>query len=150
MGPPAAGFSQEHGATGFYGTTSWAPPDQAIRRGRTGCHIGRFQWSRFKGCCGRDCRGARPAAERDEVNVKTVRRYVAAAEAAALVRDFGEGQLSEELLGTVLGAVRPARPDGHGDSREQLVPQAERIRKWVKDGRRSPRWLSYWRGRAAN
>ncbi len=78
--------------------------------------------------------GARPAAERGGVNVKTARRYIAAAVAAGLVRDGGEGQLSEELLGMVLGAVRPVRPDGHGDSWEQLVPQAERIGKWVKDG----------------
>jgi hypothetical protein len=78
--------------------------------------------------------GARPAAERGGVNVKTARRYIAAAVAAGLVRDGGEGQLSEELLGMVLGAVRPARPDGHGDSWELLVPQAERIGRWVKDG----------------
>src|SRR5260370_14995202 len=61
--------------------------------------------------------GARPAAERGGVNVKTARRYIEAAVAAGLVRDGGEGQLSEELL----GAVRPARPDGHGDSWELLV-----------------------------
>jgi hypothetical protein len=64
------------------------------------------------------------------VNVKTARRYIEAAVAAGLVRDGGEGQLSEELL----GAVRPARPDGHGDSWELLVPQQERIGKWVKAG----------------
>jgi len=46
------------------------------------------------------------------VNVKTARRYIGAAVAAGLIRDGGEGQLSEELL----GAVRLARPDGHGDS----------------------------------
>ena len=78
--------------------------------------------------------GARPAAERGGVNVKTARRYIEAAVAAGLVRDGGEGQLSEELLGAVLGAVRPARPDGHGDSWELLVPLQERIGKWVKAG----------------
>jgi transposase len=78
--------------------------------------------------------GARRAAERGGVNVKTARRYIAAAVAAGLVRGGGEGQLSGELLGAVLGAVRPARPDGHGDSWEQLVPLEERIRGWVKGG----------------
>jgi hypothetical protein len=78
--------------------------------------------------------GARPAARRGGVNVKTARRYIEAAVAAGLVRDGGEGQLSGELLGVVLGAVRPARPDGHGDSWERLVPQAEQIGKWVTDG----------------
>ena len=78
--------------------------------------------------------GARPAAERGGVNVKTARRYIEAAVAAGLVRDGGEGQLSEELLGAVLGAVRPARPDGHGDSWELLVPLQERIGKRVKAG----------------
>jgi hypothetical protein len=78
--------------------------------------------------------GARPAARRGGVNVKTARRYIEAAVAAGLVRDGGEGQLSGELLGVVVGAVRPARPGGHGDSWEQLVPLEGRIRKWVKDG----------------
>jgi transposase len=78
--------------------------------------------------------GARPAAERGGVNVKTARRYIEAAVAAGLVRDGGEGQLSEELLGVVLGAVRPARPDGHGDSWELLVPLQEQISKRVKAG----------------
>jgi hypothetical protein len=78
--------------------------------------------------------GARPAAERGGVNVKTARRYIGVAVAAGLIRDGGEGQLSEELLGAVLGAVRPARPDGHGDSWDRLVPLQERIGKWVKTG----------------
>jgi hypothetical protein len=78
--------------------------------------------------------GARPSAERGGVNVKTARRYIEAAVAAGLVRDGGEGQLSEELLGAVLGAVRPARPDGHGDSWELLVPLQEQISKRVKAG----------------
>ena len=51
-----------------------------------------------------------------------------------MVRDGGEGQLTAELLGAVVVAVRPARPDGHGDSWELLVPQRERVRAWVKGG----------------
>ena len=64
---------QRHGTTcGWFLPGAWDHPvcqlrdhlralpgsaDQAIRRGRTGCHTGRFQWSRFKRCCGRGCRG---------------------------------------------------------------------------------------------
>ena len=48
------------------------------------------------------------------VDRKTVRRYIGAAVACGLVRDGGEGQLSDELLGLVCEVVRPHRPDGHG------------------------------------
>lgn len=40
------------------------------------------------------------------VDRKTVRRYVAAAVELGLVRDGGEGQLSDELVGSVVEAVR--------------------------------------------
>lgn len=43
------------------------------------------------------------------VDRKTVRRYVDAAEAAGLTQECGPGQLSDELLGTVVAAVRPDR-----------------------------------------
>jgi hypothetical protein len=48
------------------------------------------------------------------VDRKTARRYVEAAVAAGLVRDGGEEQLTHELLGAVVAAVRPARVGGHG------------------------------------
>ena len=50
---------------------------------------------------------------------KTARRYVEPAVAAGLVRDGGEGQLSDELLGAVVAAVRPARRSGHGQAWER-------------------------------
>ena len=43
---------------------------------------------------------------------KTIRRYVEAAEAAGVVRDGGQEQLTDELLGAVVEAVRPSRPRG--------------------------------------
>jgi len=58
--------------------------------------------------------GLRTAAERAGVDRKTARRYVDAAVALGLVRDGGEAQLSDELLGAVVAAVRPARQSGHG------------------------------------
>ena len=45
-----------------------------------------------------------------------------------------ESQLSDELLGQVVGAVRPARPAGHGASWEVLVPRQAEIAGWVKAG----------------
>ncbi len=36
--------------------------------------------------------------------------------AAGLVRDGDELQLTDELIGQVVEAVRPSRPDGRGDT----------------------------------
>ena len=60
--------------------------------------------------------GLRRVAERAGVDRKTVRRYVAAAQSCGAVRDGGEGQLTDGLLGTVAEAVRPRGPTGHGQA----------------------------------
>lgn len=78
--------------------------------------------------------GERTVAARAGVDRKTVRRYVAAAVAAGVVRDGGPGQLSDEVIGQVVAAVRPARPAGHGLSWEQLETVEEEVRGWVADG----------------
>ncbi len=78
--------------------------------------------------------GKRPAARRADVDVKTAARYIAAARAAGLARDGDESQLTDELLGQVVAAVRPARPAGHGASWEALIPREEQITGWVKAG----------------
>ena len=78
--------------------------------------------------------GKRPAARRAGVDVKTAARYIRAAQAAGLARDGDESQLSDELLGQVVAAVRPARPAGHGASWEALAPRKEQVTAWVKDG----------------
>jgi transposase len=75
--------------------------------------------------------GKRPAAARAGVNVKTAARYIRAAQEAGLSRDSGEGQLTDELIGVVVGAVRPARPAGHGSSREALAARKDEITAWV-------------------
>src|SRR5258708_589105 len=77
--------------------------------------------------------GKRPAARRAGVDVKTAMRYIKAAQAAGLARDGGEAQLTDELIGQVVAAVRPARPAGHGASWEALVPVTAEIAGWVKD-----------------
>ena len=65
--------------------------------------------------------GLRRVAERAGVDRKTARRYVAAAEAAGLARDAGVEAVADELVGVVVDAVRPSRPNGHGESWETLL-----------------------------
>lgn len=76
--------------------------------------------------------GLRTAGERAGVDRKTARRYVIAAQEAGLRRDGGEEQLTDELIGAVVAAVRPARPSGHGQAWEDLGPWTEQITAWVK------------------
>jgi len=78
--------------------------------------------------------GLRTAAERAGVDRKTARRYVDAAQGAGLVRERGEGQLSDELIGAVVAVVRPARASGHGAAWELLVPHEQQIRDWIEAG----------------
>ena len=78
--------------------------------------------------------GKRPAGRRAGVDVKTASRYIKAAQAAGLARDGDESQLTDELLGQVVAAVRPARPAGHGASWEVLEPVKADVAGWVKDG----------------
>ena len=66
------------------------------------------------------------------VDRKTVRRYVAAAVELGLCRDGGEGQLSDEFVGSVVEAVRPHCRDGHGEAWRLLVANHELIVGWLK------------------
>ena len=75
--------------------------------------------------------GLRTVAARAGVDRKTARRYVEAAQAAGLSRDAGPEAVSDELIGLVVEAVRPARPNGHGSSWETLLGHEEQIRAWV-------------------
>jgi hypothetical protein len=59
---------------------------------------------------------------------------VAAAVDAGLDRDCGVEQLSDELIGAVVTAVRPDRPQGHGQAWEALCTSHDRISDWVNDG----------------
>jgi hypothetical protein len=78
--------------------------------------------------------GLRTVAAHAGVDRKTARRYVDAAVAAGLDRDCGVEQLSDELIGTVVTAVRPDRPQGHGQAWDALCANHDRISTWVKDG----------------
>ena len=76
--------------------------------------------------------GLRTVGERAGVDRKTARRYVQAAEAAGVVRGGGPGQVTDEVIGRVVAAVRPARPAGRGSAWELLLAQREQITAWVK------------------
>jgi len=64
---------------------------------------------------------------------KTVRRYVAGAVEAGVVRDGGEGQLSDEVLASVCEKVRPHRRAGRGAAWELLAANHELLRGWLVD-----------------
>jgi transposase len=82
--------------------------------------------------------GLRKVAERAGVDRKTARRYVGAAQAEGLVREAGLEALSDELIGAVVAAVRPARPNGHGAAWDLLLGHEEQITKWVAGGEGQP------------
>jgi hypothetical protein len=81
--------------------------------------------------------GLRTVAARAGVDRKTARRYVLAAQEAGLSCDAGPQALSDELIGVVVDAVRPARPNGHGASWDTLLGHEEQIRTWVGEGKLS-------------
>jgi transposase len=78
--------------------------------------------------------GQRPIAERAGVDRKTACRYIEAAVAAGVVRDGGLEQLTDELLGQVINAVRPERAQGHGAAWDRLLAFEGDISEWVEQG----------------
>ena len=82
--------------------------------------------------------GLRKVAERAGVDRKTARRYVAAAEAEGLAREAGVEALTDDLIGAVVAAVRPARPNGHGEAWDRLLARQEQITGWVVGGDGQP------------
>jgi len=75
--------------------------------------------------------GLRTVAERAGVDRKTARRYVAAAEAAGVCREGGLAQVTDEVIGQVVAAVRPARTSGHGAAWDALEVERVQITEWV-------------------
>jgi hypothetical protein len=57
---------------------------------------------------------------------------VEAALVAGPARDGGECQLTDELIGAVIAAVRPARASGHGAAWESLLAHEQQIRDRVE------------------
>jgi transposase len=65
---------------------------------------------------------------------KTVRRYVAAAEAAGLKRDEGEDQLSDAFIGEVTHRVQSRGPGRHGATWMLCEAHRGRLKGWVDKG----------------
>jgi DNA-binding IclR family transcriptional regulator len=78
--------------------------------------------------------GLREVARLSGTDRKTVRRYVDRARACGLDRDGGNGQLTDELIATVIAGVRPSRPTGRSRPWETIAGEHEQIRQWLKDG----------------
>src|SRR2546423_4965674 len=76
--------------------------------------------------------GIRAVGRLAQVDRKTVRRYVEAAEQFGLVRDGGDGQLTDVFIGQVVEAVRPHRSDGHGEAWRTLQARHDQIKTWLK------------------
>ena len=82
--------------------------------------------------------GLRTVAARAGVDRKTARRYV---DAAVATGSWWQGRSSLRTrrtglvrIGAVVTAVRPDRPQGHGEAWEALCTNHDRISTWVKDG----------------
>jgi len=78
--------------------------------------------------------GQRPIAERAGVDRKTARRYIDAAVELGVCREGGLEQLTDELIGAVINAVRPDRAQGRGSAWDRLLPVEAEIREWVQAG----------------
>lgn len=74
-------------------------------------------------------KGYRKVAELTGVDRKTVRRYVDAAGAAGLLPGASPEAITDELIGQIVDAVRPVRPDGHGTTWGLLCGE----RAWLKE-----------------
>lgn len=75
--------------------------------------------------------GQRLIARRPAVDRKTVRRYLEAAVACGVVRDGGEEQLTDGLIGQVCERVRPHRADGHGEAWATLKANHDQLKTWL-------------------
>ena len=72
-------------------------------------------------------RGYRAIAGLVRPDRKTVTRVIEAAVCLGLDRDGGDGQLGDEFVGMVIAAVRPARPDRHGESWALIAEHYDKI-----------------------
>jgi hypothetical protein len=77
--------------------------------------------------------GDRAIARLAVVDRKTVKRYVCAGIGCGVVRDGGEEQLTDEVIGLVCERVRPHRCDGHGAGWATLKASHDELKIWLVD-----------------
>ncbi len=70
--------------------------------------------------------GLRTVAVRAGVDRKTARRYIDAAVVAGSDRDGGVDQRTDDVIGAVVTAVRPDRPQGHRAAWKALCAHHDR------------------------
>jgi len=75
--------------------------------------------------------GLRSIERLSSVDRKTVRRYLEAAGGCGVVRDEGEAQITDELIGQICEQVRPHRPDGHGSAWEVIKVNHDQLKTWL-------------------
>lgn len=78
--------------------------------------------------------GHRPIGRLTQTDRKTVARYIDAAAALGLDPQQGEASITDELIGAVVDAVRPARAFGRGAAWQILERERAFIEKHVNDG----------------
>jgi transposase len=81
-----------------------------------------------------DGEGLRSIERLSQVDRKTVRRYVTAAEGLGVRREGGVDLLGDGLVAAVVEAVRPHRSDGHGEAWRLLVAEHALVAGWVDEG----------------
>lgn len=78
--------------------------------------------------------GKKAVARRVGADVKTVRRYVTAAEQCGLERGRGVAALTDEMLGRIVGELGGWRQREHGETWEACLRQAGRIEGLLEEG----------------
>lgn len=78
-------------------------------------------------------RSYRAIAELVPPDRKTITRVIEAAVGLGLDRAGGVGQLDDGFVGLVSAAIRPVRPDRHGESWAVLIAVHDQIEKWDAD-----------------
>ena len=81
-----------------------------------------------------DGRGYRAIAGLVPPDRKTVTKIVEAAVGLGLDREGGVGQLDDGFVGSVMAALRPARPDRHGESWAAIAAHHAKVAAWVTAG----------------